>query len=546
MRLPLPEILQRWRLCVLDLLVITAAWLWVGMRGLGAGRAGLPLVLALVAWGLGLTLAGNYRAKSLAKGSRLSLIVDHLLISTFWLIGIWLCRVRLNLGSAVGFVVVAFAGLWAASFLMTLKWPSIRLPDIGKQLARISDRIARVKRIGKFLQVKPIPRTFFLGVAVAMVVMSLFGRWAAREHFHKEFTRVTPWIAPSTQYYPTVSELANVARQKTRPETVQVIVGGNSVFYGVGQPPDRVWTDSLQQQLGPNYSVVNLALPGAAPVDGGAVIAEMLRTEFPKQIYLANTWPCDGSGSSGNPAYRYIFWNAYYDNFLIDDPLRNASVARLLAQHNPHESFVERRSTWALDGLFHFQDGWNYLAYKKFGTVWGHYAPGEIGLKPRELLPEPVGDFLAEPTSRRFSGYYDAGDLAIIRGRNAWAFEPVANGSKLAANALAWGEFGRNIDEMFPRALRKRTLIMISRDCPYFTEKLSPEEREQDDLACALTVRKWREYGYESMDYGRDFSIEDYGDRVHLTSLGGEKLAKLIAVKVRDMSERLGYLKPAK
>ncbi len=542
MRLPLPTIFQRWRFCLSNLIVIAGAWWLVGKAGLGLERGWWPCIAAFVAWGVGLTLAGNYRAESSAKGSRL--IVDHLLISTVWLGGIWACGVRLNFGSAAGFIAVVFAGLWAASLLAALELPRIRLPNPKKLLAPVWAGIVLIREIGKLFQVKLVPLTFFVGIFVAVVAMSWFGRWAAREPFHQEFTRITRWTAPSTHYYPTASELANVVRQKARPGTVLVIVGGNSVFYGLGQPVGQVWTTVLQRELGARYSVVNLAMPGAAPVDGGAVIAEMLRNEFPRQIYLANAWACDSSAPGGSPVYRYIFWNAYYENRLIDDQPRRTSIQRVLAQHAAHEGLVELRGRVWLDGLFHFQDGWNYIAYKKFGTVWGHYPLGEIWAKPRETFPDEEADFLAQPTSRRFTGYYDAEELAIIRRRNAWAFAADSVNAKLKVNAEAWDEFGKNIDGMFPRALKKRTLIVISRDCPYFIEKLSPEERERNDLACLLTVQKWRENGYESTDYGRDFSIEDYGDRVHLTTRGGEKLANLIAIKVRDMSDRLGYAPP--
>jgi hypothetical protein len=372
--------------------------------------------------------------------------------------------------------------------------------------------------------------------------MALFGRWAANERYHQNFTRILPWMAPSTNYYPTAAELTTIVRQEARPGTVLVIVGGNSVFYGVGQPAGRFWTVNLQQELGPGYSVVNLALPGGAVTDGGAVIAEILRHEYPREIYVANAWACQAPEAGGSRGYRFIFWDAYYKGLLIDDPDRAATINQLRSGPGQDEGIVELQCRMLLDRLFYFQDGWNYLTYKKFGTVWGHYPLGEIWLGPRESHADEEADFLNVPVSRRFAGSFDAADLSIIRNRSAPGFvRGAAAGETWKPRDQVWKKFGADIDGLFPRVLKKRTLIVVGRDCPYFIEKLSPEERERDNLATLLTVKKWRESGYEAMDYGMDFSIEDYGDRVHLTTVGGAKLAKLVAAKTREMSHNLGF-----
>jgi hypothetical protein len=125
------------------------------------------------------------------------------------------------------------------------------------------------------------------GIAVAMALLAVAGQRSAEKNFHPNFTRFHRDLAPDTRYYPTVREMMAIAREKAAGGKILVIVGGNSILYGVGQPAGRVWTERLQRELGPAYAVVNFAMRGAGVTDFAAVVAEALRTEFPAR----STWP---------------------------------------------------------------------------------------------------------------------------------------------------------------------------------------------------------------------------------------------------------------
>jgi hypothetical protein len=382
-----------------------------------------------------------------------------------------------------------------------------------------------------------------IGIVVGFAIMSGLGRWAAHQRYHPNFVRLSPWASPATKYEPTVAELITIVRQQAKPGTILVICGGNSVFYGAGQPSAKVWTKYLQQELGARYSVVNLALPGASFNDCGAVIAESLRQEYPQQIYLSDAWPDDGGTPGGSAIYRFLFWDAYYRGYLIDDSLRAAAITASLEKQ--HEDLTELKIRMWLNHIFNFQEIWNYLSWNNFGTVWGRYPNGDIFLESRKTRPDPDADFLAQPAFARFPHSRDAAELIIVR---AWARAILDPQRDAAGNwrikAGRREEFMQKIKGAFPQEAMRRTLIVVSRDCPYYVQKLSTDDQERNDLACLTTVRWWQEAGYQSIDYGRDFTIDDYGDRVHLTSLGGAKLAEIVAPKVRAMSRDLGYLTP--
>ena len=106
--------------------------------------------------------------------------------------------------------------------------------------------------------------------------------------------------------------MSAIVRSKCRPDQVLVIVGGNSILFGVWQRDVDVWSKRLQELLGDRYCVINFALRGGTPTDGGAVVAEALRKEFPRQILIVNEAAVTGVEPFGREAYRYLVWQGYF------------------------------------------------------------------------------------------------------------------------------------------------------------------------------------------------------------------------------------------
>ena len=154
------------------------------------------------------------------------------------------------------------------------------------------------------------PVTLLAGVALGLGLLAVAGRLVTRDDWHRDFHRFHPFIAPETLYQPTVAEMCAIIRARCRPGQILVVVGGNSVFQGVGQPVEKLWTRRLQERLGDRYAVVNLAFRGSAPTDAGALAAEALRAEFPHQIYLANVPPFKAASPGGTVEYFLMLLDA--------------------------------------------------------------------------------------------------------------------------------------------------------------------------------------------------------------------------------------------
>jgi hypothetical protein len=384
---------------------------------------------------------------------------------------------------------------------------------------------------------------FTLGIVVSIVALAANGRREANRNFHPGFTRFHRDIAPDTKYYPTVRELMAIARERAAGEKILVIVGGNSILYGVGQPAGRVWSEQLQRELGPGYAVVNFAMRGAGVTDCGAVVAEALRTEFPRQIYLANAAPTQPSFPDGTVSYRFVFWDAYYKGLLVDDAPRAAAIKETYrSRPATFEGLTEQRVRSALDSVLSFGDVWNRFTFERCNTTWSSERKrGLDSFAPRKVYPDDEPDYLASPDSERLPGgsRFDA-ELDFARDVTLHAFTPGKNGG-WEPYQPAWDQLAESIGSAIPASLRARTLIVLTRNNPHYFARMTPAEQKRDDLAYTLSVQVWQKAGYEAFDCGRNYSAGDYGDRIHLSSTGGNKLAGQLASEVRRIAAKLNY-----
>lgn len=386
------------------------------------------------------------------------------------------------------------------------------------------------------------PWLFLLGVALGLAACAGAGHWAARHHSHPNFTRFASRISPEGNYYPTLDEMCNVVRERMTAGKILVIVGGNSIFHGVGQPADRVWTLELQRLLGERFVVVNLALRGAGIVDGGAIVSEVLRDEFPQLIYVANTSPWSLPHPAGQEPYVYLMREARARGLLADLPGRDELLADFRRRALSWSDYLQMLGVAHSDRVLRYRDLWNWVGFNWYFSVPSPLTPtGSLATVARGRIPDEELDFAEIPASVRFRPEVFEPEMRIVRGFSS---------TYLAANGSGGWSLRPDVAENFravagaamPDWLKRRTLVMLSRNSPHYTRQLTPEERERDELAYATSLEAWRAAGYHAQDYGRDFSPLDFGDRTHLTTAGGRKLAAVVAAELRTLGRQLNYL----
>ena len=300
----------------------------------------------------------------------------------------------------------------------------------------------------------------------------------------------------------------------------------------------------LWHELLPNrYAVVNLAFRGSSPTDGGALVAESLRDEFPRQIYLANVAALQAADAIGIETYRFIFFDAYYKDMLLPWAPRDQQFKAYLGDPAYSTARFERRLGAQIDSILHYRDFWNWWSTTKFFTFATPFQPSpKLAHKPRSYFKDEENDYEGTPFEQRFTPPTIAADTEISRGYSAAGYAKDAGGRWQLAPA-AREQFMGYAARAFPDLLKPRTLILISRNSPFYTRKFEPELRERDDVAVRDTIAGYEELGYAALDTGTNYAIEDFGDRTHLTSAGGAKLAAVVAPKIEALATKLGYVK---
>jgi len=388
------------------------------------------------------------------------------------------------------------------------------------------------------------PYWFLAGLGLGLIALGWAGRVVSRTDYHPDFVRFHPMISPEDAYYPTLDEMCAIARSRCRPDQVLVIVGGNSILLGIWQPEAEVWTKRLQQLLGDHYCVLNFAFRGASPTDGGAVVAEALRREFPRQILIVNEAAITAVDSFGREPYRYVFWQGYFGGRLLDSVARTTDIDLTVADQAPLRRHLEevRPSIW-FDRVLHYQDLWNWVTFEWFGTLPSPREPAFPGyLRPRRLYPDPEVDgtspVYAKDTYRPEAFPVE---MQILRGPGPYYKQGPGGTWELAE--VTRRDLSSHLASAFPDPLKPRTLVLLSQSSPFYRRHLTPLEGELLQRSFDDSVQIWRDAGYPCFAYGSNFVDADYGDRIHLTKLGGWKLAAQVAPEVEELTRNLGYLK---
>jgi hypothetical protein len=105
-----------------------------------------------------------------------------------------------------------------------------------------------------------------------------------------------------------------------------------------------------------------------------------------------------------------------------------------------------------------------------------------------------------------------------------------------------WPEFQADLAASFPVELRQRTLILLTYYDPLVVDRLETSMRSCYERSLELTSDDLNAAGYHAAVVGRDYTPDDFADRVHLTGGGGRKLAADVAPLVRETARTLGYL----
>jgi hypothetical protein len=266
-------------------------------------------------------------------------------------------------------------------------------------------------------------------------------------------------------------------------------------------------------------------------VDNGGVIFEMLSRDYPRMLFVTNTEPGYYPSAEGS-AYSYLFWDAYYKGELLDDPIRAARLARI-----PNRDGSEFNLGRRLNSVFYFNDLWSGIAYRQFSSVWTSWLK-ERSFRARRRLPDWYNERLARKHKKQSLEDLSAGALAALRQRKSLTperFARQADGTWVQT-AESLRQDAEAIAQLLPSPLQRGALVVLTPFNPWYLERLTDDEREWAALTFQNGSALLKSAGFHVLS-GADHPFEpaDFGDAVHMTPAGGQRLAHLVAAELRDM-----------
>jgi hypothetical protein len=387
------------------------------------------------------------------------------------------------------------------------------------------------------------PRALFAGAACAFIACCLAGRLGSRHNPFDRFERFHANTNGYTHFYPTASQVRALALERLDPGKIAVVVGGNSILNGIGQAESELWTRELQARLGGGYSVLNLGSWGVAAHEFGAVAAEMVAPDRPRLILVGLVTPVAYPCVPDGLVYPGFFWDAYQKGLIHPDPGRMAAIARVPEGRPGSTPLGETPTRALLNSACYFDDLWTAFTYRHACTVWTPHLSAEW-YRPRRALPDP--GWSAPPFELRYPPEALDRRMAVVRqwflcgggrkdGSGRWVADP---------SAPAWAALQDGARCCFPEPDRKRTLLVVQTQSPYYVGRLSPDERDHYYALSRLTAEKLEGAGFASLDMADRFTAEEFADDIHLSAPGGAKLAALVAGRVRRLAADLGYARP--
>jgi hypothetical protein len=368
---------------------------------------------------------------------------------------------------------------------------------------------------------RPLP--FFAGLLSGLIALSVLGATVHNDSLAKGFVRFHAYTGLASGYMPTARELRTIVNYGARRPRVYVVVGGSSVLNGVGQARDRIWTSLLQERLGAEFRVINFAQRGGGPSDFGSVAAEMLLRLGNPVIFIGDGNQSIYSDPLSRTPYRYILLDAWHRGFLLPWAPRDAALQDAVFDAN-QDVRNSALGEW-LNAFLNFNDLWNYVTYNFAGSQWNSLLTTR-SFDARRTSVDP------DVAQKSVYLHHDlSAELKIVN-------DAMSRPTEQMIDALSITE------QMTPPELRAVSLVILQLMSPYYLDRLGPSARQElinKDLEHAAALRAAGFYNV--VVPAVDFTEDDYHDRLHLSSEGGEKLANYIAPVVRQMADDLGYLK---
>ena len=356
------------------------------------------------------------------------------------------------------------------------------------------------------------PRWFFIGVAIGFLACIGGGYWASRQDIYGDRERFF-FINPTEEsIYPTFDNLCAFVRGKVPKNKKLILVAGDSRMLGMGQTDDGLWTRRLQEKLGNDYGVANVAFRGASTMAISIPMLEALSKEYEEIILIVATQPRDDptQGFEGK-RYDYILWDAWIGGKMANNPQRDQKMRSLFfgGEKESRDAEISMSIFGLVENLTHAADLWNYIGYNLvFTCSTSHYFGGIPFYAQRRRIPNFGGEqFLTELKSRKLNNPVQMENLiGMVVDYGARQKRPVPEADIDASNINTYDAFISDPKE------RKHILFLETEFMPFLVNQLSPDQRRKMEANYERWANLLRSQGFHVLRLGKDYDDTDYWD----------------------------------
>jgi hypothetical protein len=352
---------------------------------------------------------------------------------------------------------------------------------------------------------------FGIGFFLTMALLAVLGARASSTNMFRDFGRFHTRLAPDSFFLVTAKEVRSLVATLADKSKINVIIGGSSVFYGVGQPAGQSLADNVRRELGDNYRVINLAMR-AGDISGIAEqTVEMLLHEGYKIIYVADI----GLGTPPNPIggapYQYFYWQAKARGYLFDWARRDSAIGE--------SAWISEPAIGAmLNRWLNFDELWNYIGYRYGFTVFSSLIPypywqARMNLPDNEIDPPAI--FLYRNVNLEFD---------II---NRISQFPSTDG---------WKQFEEAVDAALPPQVRPLTVAAFCENSSWLFAQTSPQNLKNRVAIWAIMKGILTNFKLTPVSTCDGLAKNDYIDRTHLSIAGAAKASPKLAAAIRSLA----------
>ena len=371
-----------------------------------------------------------------------------------------------------------------------------------------------------------MPFVVLMSMLLTIWLCSVVGKLFSERVYFSEFERLTRGLCLETSFPATFNQILNTVQKEHKPKTRLVLIGGDSVFFGQGQSESKYFSKRLAQFLGPDYSVVNLAMRGGKTFELAYWVLESLSKKDSDTILVTNSNFAYPGYPDGQSVYSYFFSDAQQKGFLRTYEKRDAFLKK-----SKDMDYVSEQKIWQrLDKYLYFRDFWSTLQYELFFTIWS-YEPTRLWFEPRKNYKETFGGHETQPASTK---EYKEWVHELQSRLNVVTFKDDQKGYVLKNEF--WKDASTLVDATVMPDLRNRIYVCTLPFSRYEKEKAGLLDQKRSDMVDAETVKLYRDLGFKSVYIG-ELDNDDHADLEHFTDSGAEKVATLLAKEIKKVNE---------